>query len=155
MSRKQGLVLTKLSTTWIIFLYHTCSVLVSLGFLHFPVVGNYLQWKYWYIPAFILSMYLPCAAVHLANSNSLCWERNHHFINAIIHLVCSWKKAITNSICWESKSLSVSYRTTLFLHQDGSRNGITHNWFLFPVHAGVHLVPTISYYWYIVSAGSL
>ena len=44
--------------------------------------------KYWYMyikfPAIILSMYLPCAAVHLVNSTSLCWERNHHFTNAII-----------------------------------------------------------------------
>ena len=33
----------ELSRTWIIPLYHTCYVLMSLGFLHFPVVVNYLQ----------------------------------------------------------------------------------------------------------------
>ena len=129
---------------------------MSLGFLHIPVVVNYLQSKYWYMynkfPAIILSMYLPCAAVHLVNSTSLYWESNHHFINAIIQLICSWKKTITTNICCPCQC---SIEQPWFLHQDGSRNGKTHNWFLFPVHAGVHLVPTISYYWYIVSAGSL
>lgn len=129
MSRKQGIIyymnhspvpyLLCADVTW--FLAHSCGGKLPT------------ESKYWYMynkfPAIILSMYLPCAAVHLVNSTSLYWESNHHFINAIIQLICSWKKTITTNICCPCQC---SIEQPWFLHQDGSRNGKTHNWFLYP-----------------------